>query len=186
MRLFAISIVAFLIAATGAYAGGGGPVYDKPMYDPASKSYIELVHVRKAEAPGSEIPSLNFEHALASAASRTYKGVRGRLAVVDNQATHEFILLNFRPDTYTWIGLRYFCKLHKLQWTNGESMSRSSFQAWHVSWDQSGNAGCVRNVGEADWMPVAYTGVSEGFRWVAKGAKKLYTALLVQYPTGKP
>lgn len=186
MRLFAISISVFLFAATGAYAAGGGPVYEKPIYDPASKSYFELVHVRKAEAPSAAIPALDFQHALASASSRTYKGVRGRLAVVDSRETHEFIMLNLRPDAETWIGLRYYCKLRKLKWSNGTFMSRNSFQAWHTSWDQSGNAGCVRNAGEADWMPVAYTSVAEGFRWVAKGAHKVYTALLVEYPTGKP
>ena len=40
--------------------------------------------------------------------------------------------------------------------------------------------------GETDWMPVAYTAAGKGFRWVAKGGKKIYVAFLVEYPTGQP
>jgi hypothetical protein len=183
MRVLIVAIAAFLCFGTAAQAQ---PVYGKPMYNPASKSYFELVKVTSAQAPGSASPALPYDKAAKAAAGRSYKGTPGRLAIVRNQDTHLFIMQNLRPNADTWIGLRYLCKTHELKWVNGESLKKGQFQAWHQTWDQSGVAGCVRGGGETDWMPVAYTPAGQGFRWIAKGGKKIYVAYLVEYPTGKP
>ena len=81
--------------------------------------------------------------------------------------------------------MRYLCKPRELRWVNGEMLQKGQFQAWDTKWDQSGIAGCVKGGGETDWMPVAYSPAGEGFRWIAKGGKKIYVSFIVEYPTGK-
>jgi hypothetical protein len=183
MRALTFLVAAFLLClGSGAQAQ---PVFGKPVYDPASKSYFELVKVSHAMAPGMAIPSLPFDKAVQAASGRAFQGTPGRLAIVRSQDTHMFLMQNLRPNEETWIGLRYLCKSRELRWVNGESLQRGQFQAWHAQWDQSGIAGCVKGGGETDWMPVAYTAAGQGFRWVAKGGKKIYVSFIVEYPTGK-
>lgn len=183
MKKLTLLIATILCLASRAEAQ---PVYGKPMYDPASKSYFELVKVTSVMSPGLNIPSLPFDKAVPAAAGRAFKGTPGRLAIVRNVETHLFIMQNLRPSEETWIGLRYLCKTRELRWVNGVALKKGEFQAWHEKWDQSGNAGCVNQNGETDWMPVAYTPAGKGFRWVAKGGKKIYVTFLVEYPTGQP
>ena len=155
--------------------------YNKPVYHAPSKRYFELIKVTRAESK-SYIPEFNWEEADIAARSRVYKGARGRLAAIDSQELHNFIFETLQPDQWTFIGLRYFCKVRKLLWSNGKTLERGQFQAWAPEWDQSSGAGCVKGGGEADWMPVAYSPSNNGFRWVAKGAKKKYYAYIVEYP----
>lgn len=183
MRFLSLALfVLFLLPA----AATARPVFDKPMYDPASKSYFELHKVTRQENPGAEIPELPLDKAEHYASQRMFKGVRGRLAVVKSNETHLFLMQNFRPDQAAWIGLKYHCKLRQLRWVNGEQVTRNSFQPWDAEWDQSGNAGCIKGPGQADWMSVSYSPVQTGFRWVMKGARKHYVMYFVEYPTGQP
>lgn len=176
--LFAATLlVSFLSEASAAE-------YNKPIYDPYSKSYFELIPVTKELSPNKHLPELPFDKAAQVASGRAFKGARGRLATVKSRQTHELILEKLRPDTETWIGLRYFCNTRELKWINGESLKRGGFQAWHPQWDQGGAASCTHGRGEANWMPVAYTAAADGLRWVAKGAFKHYRAILVEYPVG--
>lgn len=181
----ALILLAGLLCFASGAANAQGPVYGKPIYDPVSKSYFELVKVTPAQAPGSSTPALPFDKAMQAANGRAFHGAKGRLAVIRSQETHIFIMQNLRPNEDTWIGLRYLCKTRELRWVSGEAWKRGEFAAWHAQWDQSGIAGCVNGGGEADWMGVAYTPAGSGFRWVAKGGKKIYVAYLVEYPTGK-
>jgi lectin-like protein len=181
MKALIFLVAAFLCVATGAHAQG--PVYGKPMYDPASKSYFELVHVTKEQTPGSSNPALPFPKAAEAASGRAFKGVKGRLAIIRSQDTHMFIMQNLRPNEDTWIGLRYFCKTRELKWVNGEVLKKGDFAAWHAQWNQSGVADYCKGA-ETDWMPVAYTPAGAGFRWIAKGGLKIYVAYLVEYPAG--
>lgn len=183
MKALILLFAGLLCIASGA-AQAQGPVYGKPIYDPASKSYFELVKTPREYAPGAVTPSMTFDVAVGAASGRKFKGVSGRLAIIKSPDTHLFVMQKLRPNEEAWIGLRYLCKLRQLRWVNGETVSKGQFQAWHTKWDQSANAGCVKGGGEADWMPVAYMGVQDGFRWVAKGAKKKYISFIVEYPTG--
>ena len=182
MKKLALMVLGFLCFAPVAQAQ---PVYGKPMYDPVSKSYFELVKVSKEQSPGSSSPALPYDKAAVAATGRAFKGTPGRLAIIRHSDTHLFIMHNLRPNEAAWIGLRYLCKPRELRWVNGEMLSKGQFQAWDKQWDQSGIAGCVKGGGETDWMPVAYSPAAEGFRWIAKGGKKIYVAYLVEYPTGK-
>lgn len=171
-------VLALLSASSDAQASGQ---YGKVLYFEPAGRYFELVKVTRAESK-SYIPEFNWEEADRAARMRVYKGIHGRLASIETQAIHTFVFENLQPDEWTFIGLRYFCKLRKLMWSSGKSLERGQFQAWHAQWDQSETAGCVKSTGEADWMPVAYSPSREGFRWVAKGARKKYYAYIVEYP----
>ena len=60
---------------------------DPPVYNPASKSYFQLLKTTGKHG--------NWPASLEQAYRKTYKGVRGRLAVIDTPETHEFIMRNF-------------------------------------------------------------------------------------------
>jgi len=180
-----IGVLLMLAILATAFEASAAAQYGKVLYYAPSGRYFELVKVTKADAPDRYIPDYTWLQADQAARQRVYKGIKGRLAAVDTQEVHTFILENLQPDQWTFIGLRYFCKVRKLLWTNGKSLERGQFQAWHPQWDQSAGAGCVNGGGEADWMSVAYTPANDGFRWVAKGAKKRYYAYIVEYPTNE-
>lgn len=184
MKAFIFLVAALLCISTGAHAQG--PVYGKPIYNPASKSYFELVKVTSAMSPGSASPALPQDKAAAWAAGRNFKGAKGRLAIVRDFDTHMFLLENLRPNEAAWIGLKYLCKTRELVWSNGEKLTRGQFSIWDQQWNHSGVAGCVNGGGETDWMPVAYSPANTGFRWFAIGGKKIYVAFIVEYPTGAP
>jgi hypothetical protein len=175
-----LSIVAFHNISESASTSTAKPVYNKPIYDPASKSYFELVKLTKGDDADHYLPSMNWSNAEAFARRRAYKGALGRLATIKAGDTHFFILTSLRPSTFTWIGLRYSCDTQKFRWSDGTALVEE-FQAWHATWNQSGES-CLKG----SFMGVAYTPISDGFRWVAKGRAKLYTDLLVEYPTGAP
>src|SRR5689334_8578707 len=105
---------ALIILCSDASAEGTKSVYLKPVYDPATKSYFELLKV--AEAAGLKTHELNWAEAQAYAARLSFKGATGRLAIVKHAETHALILKELRPSEYTWIGLRYFCDKRKLEW----------------------------------------------------------------------
>ena len=179
---FCLSFMVALSMAWAMPALAQQAVFNKPIYDPQSKSYFELVRLTKADEPKHYVPSMNWGDARAFASKRVYKGTHGRLAKVATAEIHSFILMNLRPADFTWIGLRYLCNGRKLEWADGEVFQPSDFKVWAPAWDQSSGVGCR----ERGYMPVAYTSVRDGFRWIAKGGLKLYTDLLVEYPTGKP
>jgi hypothetical protein len=163
-------------------------VYEKPMYDPSSKSYFELVRVTPAQQDKHKIgmvPETSWDKAAKFAAQRAFKGTQGRLAIVKTQETHEFILEHLRPDRYAFIGLRYFCKLRQLRWVNNEVHPPKTFAPWATNWDQGDLPLCLNGNGPG-WMGVIYTGIKDGFRWVARGDLKNWNLYIVEYPTGAP
>lgn len=185
----AISIVLGCIAT---WAGSSGtsakPLYDKPVYDPASKSYFEMVLVTRANS-NHYIPEISWGQAYQLAKQRSYNGVRGRLAVVKSEATHEFLAKIFQPNNFAWIGLRYWCSTHKLQFSDGSFWTRGMFRAWNAKWDQSAvKDPCweYHSYRKPQYMPVAYQPLNDGFLWIAKEWHKLYYAYFVEYPTGEP
>ena len=155
-----------------------GQVIGVPVYDPAAKRYFALMHI-------SAEPWSGMWDKVAEAARRqSYKGVRGRLAIVDSIEVHDFLLRTFRPShyQYIWIGLRYLCRAKKLEWSDGRIFQPGSFQAWDPKWKQDIYVCSDRNNAN-EWAPVAY---SPQFRWIAKGLHKGYDWYFVEFPTGHP
>jgi len=157
-----------------------GQVIGIPVYDPESKRYFALMH---AEA-GPQ--ALTMWGSVAEQARRqVYKGVRGRLAIVDSVEVHSFLLRTFRPNNYqyVWIGMRYLCRAKKLEYSDGRMWQPNSFQMWDAKWNQDVYT-CNDKNNPNDWAPVAYT--PEMHSWIVKGNTKGYPWYFIEYPTGQP
>lgn len=161
-----------------------GPFPSAPVYDPSSKSYFQLF--------ADNINPGTWEAAKTRAGSRSYKGVRGRLAVVGNYETHKFILRTFeltRREDAVWIGLRYWCSARLLQWEGNRPYSPSDpghFKMWHSQWSRADDQACSdTRSGKLGFAPVSYRTIGSVTRWQAAGAAKFFNHYLVEYPTGE-
>jgi hypothetical protein len=161
-------------------AAAAGERHNQVIYYPETKAYYELVSFPITD------PGYTWAGAAEVARERMFHGIHGRLAVVRQPGLHRFLMTTFMPDAPAWIGLVYHCGLRQLVWSTGEVEARGGFQAWDARWDQSAGAGCSAKPGRSDYMPIAYTPVYHGFRWMAKGAAKVYYKFFVEYPTGQP
>lgn len=160
------------MGVTAAVAQGQGSAV---VYYPGTKNYYQLV-----EYPTGQ--GRNWWQAEQEAESWTYKGVRGRLAVVSNRDLEEFLRNTFAPKVEAWIGLRYWCNYRKLQWVTGELHPQSAYSNWHPNWNRDPSVSCGSGI---SYMPVYYTGrASGGFLWQAAGEAKVFESYFVEYPTG--
>lgn len=182
-----LAVLLLLFVASPAVAQTLKPVYDTPVYDAEAKRYFELVNARApAGTPYPRAEGLNWGEANKAARAQVYKGVRGQLAIVDTVGIHFFLLETFHPDVETWIGLRYWCSNHTLQWVDGTFLKPGSFAAWDRNWNQdiySCKSAAMGN--QPQYMPVAYSKMPN-FTWIGKGWFKRYYLYFVEFPTGKP
>lgn len=190
-----ILIVIVICSATVAEAGP----YNKPIYNPETKSYFELYNPT-VKTPGAKKAYYDprfqwfWEQARRIAARKIYRGVRGRLAVVKTRSVHEFLRTHFTLGEPAWIGLRYWCKYHKLLWVTGELQKLTAFSNWGAVWDAQGAQpngprvkSCVEVAhGGIPWLPVHYWPTKDGFYWNANGYRKGFASMFIEYPTGKP
>ena len=165
-------LASVLFISTPGICRAQGAVYGAPIYDPEAKRYFELIGAYNQE----------WKEVKVDAQTHTYKGVQGRLAIVDNAEVHSFLLQKFRPDKKTWIGMEYICQERVLLDSTGKRMDGMTFQAWARSWKGDPWA-CSTGT---DYMPLAYTEVAEGFRWTGWGVAKRFDAYFIEYPTGAP
>lgn len=180
--LAAVLAAFFIVAPQLGGIAAAGTVGDPPIYNPASKSYFQLL-TKPVTNSGvwTSIQKL--------ALSNVFKGVRGRLAVVDSPETHEFIVQNFDLSREVWIGLRYWCDFRMLQWSDSRPYSPSDpghFSAWHPQWYRNATTNCETwRSGEQAFMPVYYRPLGQmNARWQASGPAKGFERYLVEYPTG--
>jgi hypothetical protein len=191
----------FLLTSLAAASAFADPGISKPVYDPASKSYFEMVDVDTPKYSPYNTLETPWEGAVKLAQERTFKGARGRLAVVKNAETHQFLLRTFQPHREVWIGMRFWCGVNQVQFVDGTMLAKGTFAAWDTPWDQSGIkpeyeptktiGGCEKYYEPGSnhpptFMPIAYSPTQRGFRWIAKEHHKLYLSYLVEYPTGAP
>src|SRR5690606_32532542 len=142
------------------------PLPRTPIYNPASKSYFQLFN--------DNIHPGNWEAARVRAAKHAYKGVRGRLAVIDKPETHVFVMRTFKLNqrgNAVWIGLRYWCGARLLQWEDGmpfEPSSPKAFRLWHAEWSRSDEDACsFTRSGKVGFAPVYYRTIGSLTRWQA-------------------
>lgn len=161
-----------------------GPFPNIPVYNPDSKSYFQLFGDN--ENPGT------WEAARQRAAMKTFKGVQGRLAVVDSAAIHNFVLRTFnltQRKAAVWIGLRYWCAAHLLQWGTDRPFEPSDpdhFKMWHAQWSRSDESACgLTKSAKVGFAPVYYRTIGNITRWQAVGAAKYFSFYLVEFPTGQ-
>lgn len=195
MRLALAAAVTLFALGTG--RASAAMLLNEPVYNPETKSYFELYtpDLKKVLAH-TEIYGLSWRAAWRLAPKLKYKGVKGRLAVVNSHAVSEFLKDTFKPDIEAWIGLRYFCKFHRLQWVTGDLWKRGDFSLWGPVWDQAAISPTQTGVGEAKaacntpdpsyHLGVHYWRREWGFYWNANGQDKHFDAMFVEYPTGKP
>jgi hypothetical protein len=178
-RLF-VSLIALLFSASASVAQQPAtqPI-NTPIYDPAAKRYFALMPTEKRAFAGS------WDNVATQARRQVFKGVQGRLAIVDNFEIHEFLLRHFHPDhyQYVWIGLRYLCRARRLEWSDGRAFTPGSFQVWDVNWKQDIYV-CSDKNDPRDWAPVAYS--PEMRSWIVKGRHKQYEWSFIEFPTGQP
>lgn len=178
-----LATVLALLLACGSTSAADPPLPRSPIYNPASKTYFQLFDDN--EHPG------NWEAARSRANMKAYKGVRGRLAVVDSPETHAFLLRAFDLDQRhlsVWIGLRYWCSARLLQWEDGRPFSPADpehFRLWHAQWARADADACnfTRST-KVGFAPVYYRTISGLTRWQAVGAAKYFSYYLVEFPTG--
>ena len=195
-----LGLFAILVASAAVQAA---PAYNTPFYNPETKSYFELYSPDANDPSNTQVKTfgqIGQKKALKIASGRFFKGVRGRLAVVKTQATHEFLAKHLRPEGSAWIGLRYFCFYKKLMWVTGEIHNPGKdFAKWGPRyWNAQGGSpqGTQRSqcIGgsnptrraKSEALPVHYWGMEHGFFWNANGFAKKFNAMIIEYPTGKP
>ena len=181
-RWIAVVGICALIGATPSACAA--ELLNTPVYNPATKSYFELVDGAHGLTTGynaAEGPT--WRQANEEAQARVYKNVRGRLAIIRDSATHQFLATTFRPEQEAWIGLRYWCQLHQAQWTDGKYLSRQDFQIWNKQWPADPYA-CNSNQA-TEYAGIAYRRPPE-FNWIGVGIAKRFYVFFVEYPTGEP
>lgn len=173
-------VVALCTATAAAPAVADGP--EKmvgPIWNPHTKSYFGLVD--------SLSNSRTWDEAARAASSRWFKRTQGRLAVIPDRDTHDFVMTTFARalNDDTWFGLRYFCSIRKLMWVDGRILETSPAGVWHPQWFRTAKSSCegVRSMG---YMPVYYRDMGGVASWQASGEIKRFYDYLIEFPTGKP
>ncbi len=161
----------------------GGRLFDVPVYDPYSKSYFEL---RNTPAGGGTRVA-NWPTADRIARSKSYKGVRGRLAIIRSREANDFILKTFKPPNETYIGLRMACSEgFKLIWVDGKILSPKDYQNWGRMWHYPDSYLPCRGDGiNSKFGGVVYNRLEGRPRWYVIAPAHATVAFLVEYPTGK-
>lgn len=190
---FLASCAALAIAALAVLTAGPAAaqqMVNKPVYFPHTKSYFEMV--RMSNSPlSSGIGVVDWPEAKLLAERRTYKGARGRLALVTDPETNAFLRDTFKPQEPAWIGLRYWCAFGKLQWVTGDEHPLTAYANWDVIWNRnavgrnssSSQNPCPRDARTA-YLAVHYWPTTEGFFWNAHTSAKKFPLFYVEYPTG--
>jgi hypothetical protein len=187
-----LGLIAFFMVGVGGIglACAQSPLSSVPVYDPASKSYFDLLRITKAEERFSErrTNEVTWHVAQWLAEHKQYKGVPGRLAIIRSADTYFFLLKTFRSELPTWIGLRYICGARELRWVDGKLQPRNGFEAWRKQWNGAIPGAQCRppGAGGPPYMPIVVTPASQGFRWYAQGIAKEYQQYFIEFPTGHP
>jgi len=150
------------------------PVAQGPILDQESGSYFELRLHKKGD------PTRHWDGAQRAAAGSTYQGRPGRLAVIKDLRTLNFIRENFRLSQPAWIGMRFYCGFRKLMWVTGEIQPLKSPGMWAPSWHRT-DIKCGNN--NFQYMPIYLTEETSGsVSWQASGPAKAFNTYLIEYP----
>jgi hypothetical protein len=169
-------LLAFMAFCTGPALAR--PVFEKPIYNPESKSYFELIENRQLELEGP------FWHqARDFAAQKYFKGVQGRLAIIATAQTEMFIKTELRPSESVWFGLYFDCQAKNLKWVTGEELKPGAYSNWDpIHWNHAYNGlFCPEGT---PYMP-AFIAMEKNTRyWALILRDKRFYQYLIEYPTG--
>lgn len=160
--------------ASSSRAQEGNQPGEQPVYFPHTKSYFSMMEIK--HHPQWVV----YER---KAQTKSYRGVTGRLAIIRDKETHEFVKKTFGLNKPTWIRLRFFCRYRKLMWSDGSIHPLSDFKIWAKQWYRNKETNCG-NPAQV-WMPVYYIQTNIGPVWQASGQHKGFSFALIEYPTGK-
>lgn len=175
----AAALLAVAVAPELALAAGADRIKG-PVFSEHSNSYFELVKIKTGySSRGPKIAEIAWEKAQKVALRRIHKGVRGRLAIVPDVQTTEFLKANFTLPEETWIGLRFWCRYRKLMWVTGAIHPLSGYKNWARPWKSKTT--CAQNK-----FGAIYLGTDH--KWRAHGFNKEWRYMLVEYsiPKEKP
>ncbi len=154
--------------------------FTPPVYDKQNGSYYEMVGFQ-GDGEGT------WGEAVQAVDGRTYKGRKGRMAVVKDRATNNFLLRNFgyKMASEAWFGLAYHCDSRQLIWSDGTIFKPGDFANWNNQWyrsfDETCDFGSIEFV-DRRLMPVYYMTTNHGFTWQATGEEKVFSNIFVEYP----
>ncbi|GER06484.1 hypothetical protein GCM10007972_01870 [Iodidimonas muriae] len=157
----------------------GDPTWSsEPIFNEATGSYYQL-----ARDVGLK-NGINWETANAKAQRLSFKGRKGRLAVIDTPELSAWLNENFPLNGVgyggnTWIGLRYWCRFRQLSWSNSEVHPFNAFSIWDNPWYYRDEVRCGHPA-DLPWMGVYIVG--DTMRWRAVGFRKVMMHYLVEYP----
>jgi len=179
LRLLLTSLCVLLALPVATAGAGSRSVTNAPIYFPHTRSYYELIEIGFGYSIRGA-PDITWEKAQHWANTKSYKGARGRLAVVRDSETSAFLKDTFKPSQPTWIGMRYYCRLNRLVWSDGTEHSFAGYKNWAQEWGRS--LVCQNSASTSEFGGVYVTPVRDGFRWKANGQSKEYGYLFVEYP----
>jgi hypothetical protein len=178
LRILAASAALAFSALAGYSANAEDPRHRSvgPFYNPYTKSYFE---VRRDNT------QLYWANAKKLAASRTHKGAHGRLAVINDAQTMEWINKTFQARDELWIGLTYWCKSRRMVWSSGEEHPHKAYSNWSPRrWYRTDGINC-NDTDRLQYMPVSLKADNGRYYWQATGSAKGFIGYIVEYPTGK-
>lgn len=140
-----------------------------PYYNPATKSYFELIRTSD---------ELNWAGAYNEAKNHKFKNTVGHLATISRPETHLFLIKSFSFLNDTWIGLRFYCDNSALIWTDGALHPRKSFDNWGEIEGQA-NINCAANDYQGTFINAPV------LQWQLADNTKFSAYILVEYSTGK-
>ncbi|MDA5193585.1 C-type lectin domain-containing protein [Govanella unica] len=170
--LFALSVIASAKAA---------PILDKPVYNPETKSYFEVVdaaYMNSGQGP-------NWSEASTVASKKSLGKAQGRLGIIPSAKVEMFIRLNLRPDQNMWIGLYYDCGTQSLVWIDGRTLRSGEYTNWASGDWYIGHANMFCNTPDPH-MPVLIALSEAERKWAIQLPAKRYHLILIEYPTGGP
>lgn len=151
-----------------------------PLYDNSNDTYYEL-RVDNRTLVAGRYTHFFWSDAKHRAAKSTYKNRRGRLAVIRDQQTLDFIRRKFEIREEAWIGLRFYCRFRKLMWVTGEIHPLSAKAFWDRHWNRQDGVDCRTNP-QIGYMGVYLTPSDKGAYWQAVGSGKGFWGYFVEYP----
>lgn len=172
-------VLTFLLVAMAPLKGYSNALqYTKlkgPIYFEEGDNYFELIQIKAGYSiRGAKIAEIGWERSQKLALRLSHKGRRGRLAIIPDAQTTNFLKNSFKLPGNTWIGLRFWCRYRKLMWSNGKIHPLSGYKNWTNPW--SSDTTCR---GKKTYAVVYLT---ESHQWRAHGQLKEQRYILVEYP----
>lgn len=180
-----LGILAALTSFSGAVAAAP-LLYEPIIFEGNGNAYVLIDTKRQPDGSYKNKPDLRWLAAESVARNATYKGVAGRLAIIDSAALDMFIRTNLRPNRLAWFGVQYICDQQRWVYSNDETIPVNAYTNWHpTSW----GAPVLGNTLDCGMYPylAGYLKSDEsgGLYWGLNTSSKAYGQYIVEFPLGE-